>query len=50
MDKFKTLNNLVSNLKENKNCLNDLYYLTSKNQKRKLNKTCLKNIQDFLLT
>ena len=49
MDKFKTLNNLVSNLKENKNCLNDLYYLTSKNQKRKLNKTCLKNIQDFLL-
>jgi len=50
MDEFKTLNNLVSKLKENKNCLNDLSYLTSKNQKRKLNKTCLKNIQDFLLT
>ena len=50
MDEFKTLNNLVSKLKENKNCLNDLSYLTSKNQKRKLNKTCLKNIQEFLLT
>ena len=49
MDEFKTLNNLVSKLKENKNCLNNLSYLTSKNQKRKLNKTCLKNIQDFLL-
>lgn len=50
MDEFKTLNNLVAKLKENKNCLDNLFYLNSKNQKRKLNKTSLKNIQDFLLT
>ena len=46
---FSTLNNLILKLKDDKNCLNDIYYMTSKNQKRKISKTSIKNIQDFLL-
>lgn len=50
MEEFKTLNNLIAKLKENINCLNNISYMTSKNQKRKLTKPCIQNIKDFLLT
>ena len=45
---FKTLNILIEKLKENKDCLNEITYQTSKNQKRKLSKACIKNIVEFL--
>lgn len=45
---FKTLNILIEKLKENKDCLNEITYQTSKNQKRKVSKACIKNIVEFL--
>ena len=49
MNKFKTLPNLISQIQENENCLKDISYTNSKNQVRKVNKTCLVNIVKFLL-
>ena len=49
LDKFKTLPNLISQLQENENCLKDISYTSSKNQVRKVSKTCLVNIVKFLL-
>lgn len=49
MDKFKTLPNLISQIQENENCLKDISYTNSKNQVRKVNKTCLVNLVKFLL-
>jgi len=49
VSEFSTLNNLIFKLKEDKNCLNNICYTTSKNQKRKISKTSIKNIKDFIL-
>jgi len=49
MDKFKTLPNLISQIQENENCLKDISYTNSKNQVRKVNKTCLVNLVKYLL-
>ena len=49
MSKFKTLPNLISQIQENENCLKDISYTNSKNQVRKVNKTCLVNLVKFLL-
>jgi ERCC4-type nuclease len=49
LDKFKTLPNLISQIQENENCLKDISYTNSKNQVRKVSKTCLVNIVKFLL-
>jgi ERCC4-type nuclease len=49
MNKFGTLSNLISQIQENENCLKDISYTNSKNQVRKVNKTCLVNILKFLL-
>jgi len=49
MSKFKTFPNLISQIQENENCLKDISYTNSKNQVRKVNKTCLVNIVKFLL-
>ena len=49
MNKFKTFPNLISQIQENENCLKDISYTNSKNQVRKVNKTCLVNIVKFLL-
>jgi ERCC4-type nuclease len=48
IQKFKTINNLIMCIKENENCLKDISYINSKNQTRKINKTCLTNIIKFL--
>ena len=47
MEEFKTINNLIEKIKENPECLNDITYL-SKDKKRKISKTCIKNILEFL--
>jgi ERCC4-type nuclease len=49
MNKFNTLSNLITQIQENENCLKDISYTNSKNQTRKINKTCLVNIVKFLL-
>jgi ERCC4-type nuclease len=49
MSKFKTLPNLISQIQENENCLKDISYTNTKNQVRKINKTCLVNLVKFLL-
>lgn len=49
MSKFKTLPNLISQIQENESCLKDISYTNSKNQVRKINKTCLVNLVKFLL-
>jgi len=46
---YKTVDNLINKLKENKDCLNDLKYMTAKNQERKISKTSISNIINFLI-
>ena len=46
---YKTLDNLIIKLKENKDCLNELKYTTNKNQERKISKTSINNILNYLL-
>jgi ERCC4-type nuclease len=48
MEKFKTFQNLVMKINENEQCLKDLSYTNSKGQTRKINKTALNNILNYL--
>ena len=48
MKEYKNINNLIEKMKENKECLNNTTYETDKGQKRKISKTCIKNIIEFL--
>lgn len=48
MNEFKNVNNLIEKIKENSKCLEGITYLTPNNQKRKISKTCVKNIVEFL--
>lgn len=49
MKEFKNINNLIASLQSDINCLDNLTYMTEKNQKRKISKTCIENIKKFLL-
>ena len=49
MEKYHTLSELLEALQENHECLKDLCYQTGKGQTRKINKTCIENIQKYLL-
>ena len=49
MSKYKTLINLIDSIKEDSKCLDNITYLTSKNQTRKISKTCIENIKKYLL-
>jgi len=49
MKEFKNIDTLIQKLKEDQNCLNNLSYETEKKQKRKISKTSIKNIIEFLL-
>ena len=49
MKEFKTINNLIEKLKENTEILNTFTYENEKQKNRKLNKTCIKNILEFLI-
>ena len=48
MKEYKTINNLIEKIKENSECLNNITYQTDKKQTRKISKTCIKNIVEFL--
>jgi ERCC4-type nuclease len=49
LKEFQTLPNLLNKLHENNDCLNEVSYVNSKNQTRKINKTVIQNIKKFLL-
>ena len=49
MKEFKNVDTLIQKIKEDKNCLDELTYETEKKQKRKIRKTSIKNIIEFLL-
>jgi ERCC4-type nuclease len=49
MKEFKTIDNLIQKLKEDKKCLDEVSYETDKKQTRKISKTSIKNILEFLL-
>jgi ERCC4-type nuclease len=49
IQRFKSLANLINELEKNGDCLNDVSYINSKGQTRKINKTCAINIVKFLL-
>jgi len=49
MSQFKTLANLVAKIQNDKQCLKDISYSTSKGQTRKINKTAINNIISYLI-
>lgn len=49
MEKFKTIQTLIDSIRENENCLDDITYNTSKNQTRKINKTSITNLKQYLV-
>ena len=49
MKEFKSIDNLLTLLKGNKNILDDFQYVTDKGRVRKINKNCRLNIVNYLL-
>jgi ERCC4-type nuclease len=49
MDEYGNINNLINSIKEDRNCLDEITYLTEKKQRRKISKTSIKNILEFLI-
>ena len=49
MEKYKTISNLIKELESNNDCLKDISSTNAKGQTRKINKTSLSNIVNFLL-
>ena len=47
--KYSTIKNLIAALEENSQCLNNLKYITNNGQERRVSKTAIKNIIDYLL-
>ena len=48
MSKYKTINNLINSLTEDRKCIDKLM-ITCKNGQRKINKTVVEKILEFLL-
>ena len=49
MKEYKTISNLIEKIKEDSRCLDNITYQTDKNQTRKISKTSVKNIIEFLV-
>jgi ERCC4-type nuclease len=49
MEKYKTLPNLITSVQADEQCLKDISYTTTKDQTRKINKTCIANIIKYLV-
>lgn len=50
MKEYFSINNLIEQLTKNEKCLENISYVNSKGQQRKINKLCIKNISSYLLT
>jgi len=49
MSQYKCIKNLMEEIEKDNSCLEKITYVNSKGQTRKLNKSCIKNINVFLL-
>lgn len=49
MNKYGSLYNLLCDLDTNQKCLDDMSYITEKGVKRRISKTSIRNIVQFLL-
>ena len=49
INKFNSISNLIKEIEKNNDCLKDVTYVNSKLQTKKINKTCILNIEKFLL-
>lgn len=49
MSQYKCIKNLIEEIEKDNSCLEKITYVNSKGQTRKLNKSCIKNINVFLL-
>lgn len=49
MERYKNIPNLITSLKNDATCLNEVTYLTAKNQCRKISKPSIANIMKYLL-
>jgi len=49
MSVFKTVDNLIISLKNDSKCLDEITYSSKDGKKRKISKTCIKNILNFLI-
>ena len=49
INKFKHIQGLIKAVENDITCLNDISYTNAKNQTRKINKTCIENIKQYLL-
>lgn len=50
MEKYKTIQNLIDCMRVDEKCLDDITYTTSKSQTRKINKTSISNLKQYLLS
>ena len=48
MKDYSTINNLIECIKKDNKCLDNITYETDKGQKRKISKSSIKNIIEFL--
>jgi hypothetical protein len=48
LDQYKNVHNLIDCLNENKDCLDEISYLTKNEKKRKLTKKIIENIKKYL--
>ena len=48
MKEFKSFNNLLENIKKDEKCLSNITTESTKGQKRKISKTCISNIIEYL--
>lgn len=48
LDQYKNVHNLIDGLNENKDCLDEISYLTKNEKKRKLTKKIIENIKKYL--
>ena len=49
MNEYQSIFNLVNKLREDENCLNN-FKIKTKNSERKISKTIISNVKEFLLT
>jgi ERCC4-type nuclease len=50
MKEYLSINNLIEQISINEKCLENINYINSKGQTRKINKLCIKNISNYLLS
>ena len=50
MKEYSSIYNLIEQITKNEKCLENISYINTKGQQRKINKLCIKNISNYLIT